>query len=295
MSKLKDIKGIDLEWLYWFFLLGRPRRKIGTLQFLGNLDDYIKAPVFFLSTGRCGTKWFSTLLKKDKDLAVFHNPSPTFARQNKYVYKQFKLNNFSPSLEIKELIREMFLVGRENHLRYTYKTEKRYVETNNYITFFAPIIKELFHDAKFVLLYRDPYGYIKSAYQREYYSSKYEDGKRIFPLTESEIRMWSNFNRVEKIAWLWKTTYNYALEFSKIYEVELYKFNFNLLNKENVIELLKELNVQKISGRYIEKIIPKKINAQKKVIDNVDEIINENRQSIRDICGNTAQLLGIEI
>ena len=172
---------MDLEQILWTLRLGKPKHKATIYDIRSNIGEYIKEPVFFLSTGRCGTKWFSELLKKDKSLAVFHQPVPSLAAQGCKVYKCFAQGDGKFVQSEMELITEMFWAGREDHLRYTYKAGKRYIETNNYITFFAPILLQIFPDAKFVHLIRHQGEFIRSGVARSYYSGGNRDLMRPVP------------------------------------------------------------------------------------------------------------------
>lgn len=292
--KIKDIKEIDINWLYWYFKLGFPKKKISSLQLIHDINNYIRQPVFFLSTGRCGTKWFTELLKNDKKNAVFHNPVPTFARQNKYLYKHYVSNNYNPGEDIKELIREILFAGREEVFRYTYKTDKRYVETNNYITFFAPALSEIFTDARYVLLTRHPIDFINSAYQRGYYSNTADDDRRIFPVKKNERLVWEKMTRIEKIAWLWKSTYGFVNQFVSKKDIDIITFDFNKLSLESVMSLLEELSID-VPPKKVKKLLPQKINAQKIIVRDLKHEIALNMDSVKTICGEIAGNFGYNL
>src|SRR6056297_2758382 len=203
--KLKDINNITLEDIYWRLKAGKTKKRLTVFELRADLNKHIQNPIFFLSTGRCGTKWFSELLTHSKELFVLHSPVPSLAIQNKLAYELFKKNSLNKNCI--DLLKEIFLTGREQYLRYTYKTNKRYIETNNYITFFAPILMELFPDAKFVHLYRHPGEFVRSAIRRNYYTENNPDNlKRIVPLDNPEKDHWENFSQIEKTAWLWNET-----------------------------------------------------------------------------------------
>jgi len=182
---LSKFKKPDLEEIYWLLRLGRSKFKATIYDIRQNPGEYISEPVFFLSTGRCGTKWFSELLKNDKKNAVFHNPVPSFAAQSKLVFEIISKSNFNLTAEERKLIYEIFFSGREQYLRYTYKTGKKYIETNNYITFFTPVLHKIFPEARFVHLVRHPAEFVRSGLQRGYYSGKPSDeARRIGPFQQ---------------------------------------------------------------------------------------------------------------
>jgi len=249
--KLSTLK---LEDIYWRIKAGSSIRKATSFDVRNELNDTIKEPVFFLSTGRCGTKWFSDLLNIDKSLFVNHAPVPSLAIQSKSAYAY---TNQLANPDIKSLLKELFLTAREQHLRYTYKTGKRYVETNNYVTFFAPLLAELFPDAKFVHLVRHPAAFIRSGMRRDYYTASNQDSKRITPLQNtSYYDKWCSFSRLEKIAWLWKETNDYIEQFKAAHSNHI-TFVFDELNTEQVQKVLDFLEiaipVKKIEGRLAQK------------------------------------------
>src|SRR5690625_7198839 len=88
--------------------------------------------------------------------------------QNKFVYKIW-IDERVP-LEVKlDVMENIFTAGREQHLRYAYKSEKRYIETNNQLTFFAPGLARMFPDAQFVHLYRHPGEVVRSGMRRGWF------------------------------------------------------------------------------------------------------------------------------
>jgi hypothetical protein len=185
------------------------------------------------------------------------------------------------------LLKELFLSNREQHLRYTYKTGKRYIETNNYITFFAPLLVKLFPDAKFIHLTRNPVQFIKSGLSRYYYTGGSEDDKRIIPKDKGQ-GYWENLSQVGKIAWLWNETNLFIEKFKEKYNPNYYHFNFNQLTIKSVVELMNFLETD-ISEKKIKKFLPQKINVQTKVVANTENLIKTKKEEIINICGHLAQ------
>ncbi|MCK5028592.1 MAG: sulfotransferase [Bacteroidales bacterium] len=252
---------VTLDDIYWFIKAGKSKKKVSASELKSDLNNYIQSPVFFLSTGRCGTKWFSDLLSSNKSLMVLHNPKPSFANQNNLVYQIFKNNEASDS-EI-NLVKEIFLTGREQYLRYSYKTQKRYIETNNYISFFAPALIKIFPDAKFVHLYRHPGEFVRSGIRRNYYDKENpNDVKRITPISEHLQESWGNMNQLEKTSWLWNETNSFIEKFKNEHSANCYDFNFNELNLKNVTSLMNFLDI-KVPESNIKRTLNKKSNAQK--------------------------------
>lgn len=253
--KLPNIK---LEDLYWRIKTGPSIRKGTIYDIRPSINEKIKSPVFFLSTGRCGTKWFSELLKLNNSLFVNHAPIPSLAMQSKVIYTHLHKTN---NPDIKALLTEIFFTAREQHLRYSYKTGRRYIETNNYISFLAPLLAEIFHDAQFIHLIRHPAAFIRSGMRRGYYTDSTQDIKRIVPLPDSEYyESWESFSRLEKIAWLWKETNN-QIEHFKSSNNNHFTFVFDELNTEQIEELLEFLKIS-IPVKKIEARLSKKKNKQ---------------------------------
>ncbi len=278
----------DLEELLFIKRFGLPKRKATFLEIRNNNFKNLPAPVFFLSTGRTGTNWFISLLKTNKEIKVFHEPKPNLGLQGVLAYNYLKQFDYKLNQDIKKLLIEIFLVSREQYLRYSYKTQKRYVETNNQITFFAPLIAELFPNAKFVHLYRHPGDFVRSAMRRNFYiDGNILDIKRISPIENtSEYSNWKKFSQIQKQSWLWNETNNFIEKFKKHVGINrCFSFNFNRLNLENVVDVLKFLNIDIPKKKIISKI-GKKTNIQ----DSGNFPLYENwkdsdKQQLREICG----------
>src|SRR5690625_110254 len=120
---MKNKNGRKSEEMYWILQYGTPKRKITHQEILAN-PELIERPVFFLSTGRCGTKWFARVLDQDRTVKANHEPIPTFSMQSKFVYKIWIDERVQ--LEVKlDVMGNIFTAGREQQLRYEYESEKR--------------------------------------------------------------------------------------------------------------------------------------------------------------------------
>ena len=288
------LKNISIEEIYWAYKFGKPKNK-GTIYDLraSNFKE-LEPPIFFLSTGRTGTKWFTELLSKNKDLMLLHSERPDFAIQNNYAYNLYK-----SSIENKLLlsfIKEIFLTGREQHLRYAYKTERQFVETNNHITFFAYALNEIFPNSKFVHLYRHPGEFVRSGLRRNWYKQNSNlNQKLIVPKNENTLD-WDNCDSITKISWLWNETNSFIENFSEsIDSKRFYSFNFNELNLENVKNLMNFLNIT-IDESKISKRLNKKSNIQ--TSGNVEKYNNwsdNDKEKLKNICNPLAKKYGYKL
>jgi len=296
--KFKEIFKLSSEDIYWSFKFGFPKKKGVIYDLRKDGFQTIDRPVFFLSTGRCGTNWFASLLSSDKHLRVFHEPQPNLGTQGKLVYEIYHKNAFSISESENELITEMFLAGREQYLRYSYKSQKRFVETNNHITFFAPAIRELLPSALFVHVYRHPGEFVRSAMRRNFYvDGNKEDLKRISPINQSvDAARWSHFDQLQKNAWLWNETNSFIEDFkSKLPAEQLLTFNFNDLSKENVLKLIHFVGAGMPESR-VSKAMGKKSNVQKKgTYSQYEDWNSSDKEKLQEICGKLAMEYGYQL
>ena len=159
---LHFLKNFNSDQLYWHYTFGRSKRKISVDELKKNLQ-LIDRPVFFLSTGRTGTQWFAHLFSSAHGLKAYHAPDPDLAAQNCFAYKIQKQDPINKE-ETHEILSHIFLAGREQHLRYSYKCMRRYLETNNHLTFFASAIADLLPQAKFIHVHRHPGDFVSSGF-----------------------------------------------------------------------------------------------------------------------------------
>jgi hypothetical protein len=264
----KQLKTLSLDDFRFMLEFGKPKRKATIFDLRNGLLESME-PVFFLSTGRAGTMWFSEVMKKDREVKVLHRPSPDFAVQNVKAYKFLDQTEFDNET-LYEWFSEIYLAGRENYLRYAYKTNRRLIETNNSITFFAYALAELFPKAKFVHLVRPPKKYIVSGLKRGYYSDHPQEMRRIIP-NESQPE-WAEYSREEKIAWLWTETNRFARHFGmKVGEQRFKQFYFDTLTVERVSNILDFINVN-YDKNSLAKQIGKPVNIQKSASDEIWQI-----------------------
>ncbi|MEA1972678.1 MAG: sulfotransferase [Candidatus Cloacimonadota bacterium] len=257
---IEFIQSSDIDDIVNIYKFGFPKRRANIFE-LRKKSFPIDNMVFFLSTGRCGTAWFTKLLQNNKESRILHNPKPNLHIQGKLVYEILKKNNFEIDNDTESLIEEMFYAGREEMLRYVYKAQKSFIETNNHITFFAPVLAKIFPQAKFIHLYRHPAEFVRSALRRGYFATN--DNmieKRIKPINDPS---WNSLSQFKKNIWLWNETNNFIEKFKKEVTADrIIDFNFNELNEENIQTLLSFLEIS-VKPKIIKRSINKKVNIQK--------------------------------
>ena len=160
------------------------------------LEDQV--PIFFLSTGRCGTALLSSIFERIPHVACYHSPVPELVYSARLAYENGS-RNF-------EAYREAILAARFESVADSAIRGKRYVETSCRTTFFAPHLYELFPRSRFVHLVRHPGAFVRSAVLRGYYGGGYDDIGRIRPRDGLAAEKWSAMTEVERSAWLWNET-----------------------------------------------------------------------------------------
>lgn len=207
-------------------------------------------PVFVLSTGRVGTKLLTQIAGFDKEIYAVHEPYPELTYHSVEAYLKPKDPLVEQAVDVAryELIRNAFLLS------------KKYIETNNRITFFAYALAELYPGAKFVHLVRNPIDFVKSGIQRNWYSGMnfYDEGR----IKEDDAAVWNGFTLAEKIAWLWAHTNQFIEEFklSKPDRCFTIKSEDLYSGGEMVKELVEFMGVQ-VSSKEINRLTKQKVNA----------------------------------
>ncbi len=278
-------------------LFGPFRKKINVSLTRDYLDE-IEPPVFFLSTGRCGTTWFAKLLNTSPNCICKHEPEPNLAYQSKFAYEVQHGKPIEKTDPEFPFLKEILLAGRERIFRYVYKTNKTYVETNNRMTFFAPILSEIIPQAKFVHIYRHPAEFVRSGMRREYYSENdVISNTRITPHKNSnDYGTWPLLSEFEKVCWLWNETNTFIDLFLKeIPAKQIFRFNFNHLSQEKIISLLEFMDCT-VKKNKIQKKLNKRSNAQLEGKFPKYKDWNEKQKiKLKEICGPLAESYGYEI
>ncbi len=290
------------------FIIYKNTRQVKTSELKFKIDTIKKedyAPVFFLSTGRTGTEFFTRLLNNSDRVKVFHSPSSLLCnaqseliQQGHVAYEMYNKFGFDDE-RTNKLASQLFMASREDLLYKTYLHDKVYVETNNRITFLAPAIKYMLPNAKFVHLYRHPGEFVRSGVRRGYYRSNsiHETG-RLAPLEKSDyFNKWSSFDDVQKIAWLWNETNSFIDNYLHTLDQSDYcQFDFNDLSVEKVHHLLNFLNIDDISKKTISSSISRPTNTQRTgSFPEYKEWKEADKTKLKDICGELSFKYGYEL
>ncbi len=215
-------------------------------------------PCFVLSTGRAGTLLLTQLLQLSPRISVAHQPRPELIRSSKLAYEQIKKQP--------DIFRETFKSAREEMLLDALSQDQVFVETNNRITFFAPIIRDVFPNAVFIHLVRHPGSFVRSGIRRQWYSDKHEhDIGRIVPQSGAMKESWHGLSQIEKIGWLWNETNQFIEETKTVLGKNfLFVKAEDLFKDVSVTQKIYEfINVDSPSVSLLQKNL-KPVNVQKK-------------------------------
>jgi hypothetical protein len=237
-------------------------------------------PVFILSTGRAGTRLLHHLLLLSKHAYSLHQPRPELIRVSKLAYESIS--------EIPEIFEEVFRTAREELMLEAVKFNKIFIETNNRITFFAPIITKVFPQAVFIHLVRHPGDFVRSGVRRKWYSGSHEhDLGRIIPRSGQDKDRWSKMSKIEKIGWLWNETNQFIDEFRKTISPEKFIFvqSENLFNDKTICEeIYRFAQLPDFNAKKVSKLIKKPVNVQKKgSFPRYDDWTDEDKNQLRAV------------
>jgi hypothetical protein len=291
------LKLFSIDFFYQIYLrriFGKKKNNLDLYDLRQRFDQI--SPIIFLSTGRCGTKWIDTVLSEDNSIVSIHHPNPVMRSQAKLAYN-FDFDGATENE--KELLKELFLAGREDIILQTQKVGKELIITDSRITFFAEVIHAIFPKAKFVHLHRHPGEVVRSGLRRKWYASENQSElNRIEPKKSDKLaEKWTTLDLIEKNAWLWNETNEWIMSFlNKIPEDQKFTISFNNWNDESLSQLFSFCGANKINKSQINKRLNKKINSQTSVdISKYKDWSEEDKLKVKKYCSHTSELLGYKL
>jgi len=216
-----------------------------------NLDKFYKeySPVFILSTGRSGSKFISEICNLSNDLNAFHEPSPTLMF--------FPIQAYHQNIEI---LKQIINASRMELMLNSFIKDKIYVESNQCLSFYSYALAELFPKAKFIHIVRHPGDFIRSSIRKGWHKndSIWEIGR----IKESN-KEWMMYDQIEKLAWTWKETNNYLVDFGASLLDNRYllvKFEDLSSNLKTMHDIFRFIGTELLQDKVIKKMQNKKIN-----------------------------------
>jgi hypothetical protein len=162
-------------------------------------NDY--APIFILSTGRCGSLFIHQLLSQSALAKSYHEAFPNLMYFSNYAYH---------NQDKREVLKKMIQVSRMELILDAFNENRIYAESNQCLSFFTPALNDLFPRCKFIHLVRHPAEFVRSAVMKGWHlnDSIWESGR----LKMRTIASWEGMSQIAKLAWLWKQTNRYLSE-----------------------------------------------------------------------------------
>ena len=213
-------------------------------------------PTFVLSTGRCGTKLLTKIFEQVPKTSCFHAPQPELLSYEKLAYERGEVDFSAFKLLIEacrfELMADCYVRGR------------RYVETNQRITFFAPHLIKLFPRARFIHLVRHPFDFVRTGAALGYYKGQYSDLGRITPTHGAALEDWHRMSVYARCAWLWNETNGFVDRFKETSghaAVLTVKSEDLFSNPETTAKVLEHCMLPALPASTIHKCLKRKVNA----------------------------------
>jgi len=153
---------------------------------------------FFLSTARSGSKWLSNFLDKATPLCSRHEFSLNHRFEDgKLVSEKRTAHGFRYLLGRQDEVRKLLIDSRI----WIESQNQDFAETNVYLERFLPILREVFPEAIFIHLHRDPKDVVRSIMNRKWYDTP-EDDKH----PAMELENWESLSQFEKACWYVRIT-----------------------------------------------------------------------------------------
>ncbi len=243
-----------------------------------------------LSTGRCGTRTLAHLLDLADGATVEHEPLPRLNRQCREVYEQWATRP--------EPYRLLIEACREDVVYKAYEDGQAYGETANRLTYFAPAIREVFTNSKFLHLVRDPRHVVRSGMDRGWYDTNKWDEGRIVPRTGDPYHdRWDEMSLFERCAWFWYETNRFAREFTDSLEpgraMTVRAEDLFAGNPETVAAVFDFLELEAPKPKRVAKVLGTKANYQRRrTFPDVAEWSDDQNEALRGVAGPMMDALG---
>jgi hypothetical protein len=212
------------------------------------------SPIFVLTTGRSGSKFVVHLLNLCTNVNAFHEPRPTLQYFSNYAFHH---------QEERKVLSSIIDSTRMELMLEVYIKNKIYVESNQCLTFFAPVIASIFKRSRFVHLVRHPADFVCSAARKGWHKndSIWETGR----VKLRDETKWAKMTLVEKLSWVWNITNQFIEEFKESSDMHKSRF-FNLRLEDlsdtsgRLKEFLQFVGAQGFSWEKANDLLKKPIN-----------------------------------
>lgn len=245
-----------------------PRDVLGRLRFhlvrwgVADRLQQGKGCVFFLSTGRVGSKTMSAVLSLSDKAEAVHEPLPKLFGVSKALYEEANLSHSMLGMQALQALRGKIILD-------SWSRGRTYFETSPQATFMAKLIAYAYPSAKFVHMVRNPADVIRSGMRRGWYAGQAYDATRITPILGTRAaEAWAEWSVFQKNCWLWSETNQWILDFA----AELPSDRYFLLKAEDFFAqdsvalsaLCDFCGVGTLSPAKVKDILAKRLNSQER-------------------------------
>lgn len=265
--------------------------KLAELGLIGFVDTTKLNKYFLISTGRTGTRFLANFLNLFEINYAVHEPLPNLLAEG---------NDFARNRISAEEIKKKYLAGRQIYFKEILKNRqiKKYIESNNRLYSFIPVIRELYPESKFIHVVRDGRDVVRSGMSRHFYTKQdktYRISADLIP-DDPYFEKWNNMDQFEKICWWWQK--KDSMIFNDTYSFEdsiLIKFE-EIFNQRDgypgIKRILSFLNIENVSDDFIKSKI-KKVNETKSfAVDHWKNWDEDKLKKFDTIAGNHMRKLG---
>jgi hypothetical protein len=250
--------------------------------------------VFVLSTGRVGSQTLTALLALSPAVVSEHEPFPRLVKASFDAYLE------GGDLAASARWREVVYAARDDLVCEANRRGKIYVETNNRLTYLAPVLAACFPASRFIHLHRHPYEVVRSAMRRGYYQSHNWDFARVRPRPGEPLAAeWDALPRLEKCGWFWARINEEARAFMATLPAErALDLRADLLfagDESTLRRIFAFVGVDFPKSELVEEVLGRKLNAaQRGSFPTPSEWSEEDRQAVRRRVERVARELGYE-
>jgi hypothetical protein len=260
-------------------------------------DTY--TPAFILTTGRSGSKFLATLMNYASNMVSYHEAEPRL---------QYFANYAFHHQDRGEVLAKMVDAARMELILDAYIKGKIFVECNQCLVFFAPVVSRLFKKTRFVHVVRHPGDFVRSAVRKGWHKndSIWESGR----IKMKGNKEWKKSDQLERLSWVWYATNRFVEDFKNSAEpgsLMTFKIEDLFNNEGSVRKFLNFVGAKGITHDDIIKIQNTKIN---ELIIETDEPSNmkklsffpeyqkweqTEKEKIKGYCNELAKVYGYQL
>ena len=160
---------------------------------------------FFLSAARSGSKWLANFLNTATPMEALHEFTLNHRfKEGELIPEKRTGHGFSDLVKEKDEARRLLIESR----KWIESLNQDFAETNVYLERFLPVLKEVFPEAVYVHLHRDPKDVVRSILNRNWYEIPI-DKKH----PDMEVDNWESISQFEKSCWYARITNESLLDF----------------------------------------------------------------------------------